>query len=154
MSAGRPDQRWRTRLYQAERARKAQLEQHARQVAERAAKVQIEEEARKSRPVRDTDRYHEALAGIPFSIPGDHAKLAVAETYLRLVDIAVQCMNSRSREAVLCWPDVNPSASAVATLIALADNFSTPSIKYDGLDALAAPTGMRALIYPYARTAH
>jgi hypothetical protein len=142
------------RLKQAQLARKEQWDQHARRAAERAAKLQADEEASNSQAVRDVNRYSEALAAIPFWLSAENARLSISDSYLRLVGITVRCMNDRSREAVLCWPNLDPSASAIAVFLALGDNGSTPPIKHDGLDSVAPPMGVRALVFPYARTAH
>jgi hypothetical protein len=143
----------RERLEQAKLARKEQLDRHVHKTAIRAAQAEIDC-ANTSQSIRDVTQYHKALAAIPFWQSGEAAKLTISDSYSRLVDISLACMNNQAREAVLCWPDFNPSPSAVAAFLALADNCAVPSLKHENYDSLAPPKGVRSLVYPYARTAH
>lgn len=142
------------RMEQAKLAREAQVEQHARQMALRTEKRRAEEELKTSLPVRDAHRYRDTLTAIPFSRLGEVGRLTVSDVYSRLMEISVRCMNDRSREAVFCWPHCDPSPAAAAIFLALADASAVDPMKCGGYDALSAPLGVRALIYPYARTAH
>jgi hypothetical protein len=144
----------RERMEQAANARQQQLELRSRQLAERAAKLQAEKEASDSRPARIGTAYCTALTAVPFSRSGEAARLTINSPYLRLVDIAVRCMQNKTREPVLCWPDFEVSASAIAAFLTLADNATTPAIQHESLNARAPPLGLRALIFPYARSAH
>jgi hypothetical protein len=144
----------RARLEQAASARREQVERHLRQLAERASRLQIEKHANAFRPVREGSAYCGVLAATPFWRSGEATKLTVSAAYLHLVDIAVRCMQEKTREAVLCWPDFDSSPSAVAAFLALADNATTPAIRHEDLDGCAPPLGVRALVFPYARSAH
>src|SRR5262249_10243106 len=123
------------RLEQANRARDDQLELHARQLAERTARLQAEKRANDLRPARHGASYCTALAAIPFWRSGETTQLTVSAPYLHLIDIAARCMQDKSRRAVLCWPEFRASPAALATLLALADNATTPAIRHDNLDA-------------------
>jgi len=142
------------RLEQASRARCDQLESYSRQIAERAARLQAEKQANDSHPARDGSAYCAALAAIPFLRSEETAKLTVSAPYLLLVEIAARCMQDKTRHAVLCWPEFDASPAALAALLALADNAATPATRHDNLDTRAPPLGLRALIFPYARSAH
>lgn len=144
----------RERIEQAATALKQQLESRSRHLAERAAKTEAERAANAARPKRSAAAYRAALADIPFSCSGEPARLSISPTYQRLVDIAVRCIEERSREPVLCWPEFDASPAAVAAFLTLADNASAEPIKHDTLDARGAPLGLRALIFPYASSVH
>jgi hypothetical protein len=144
----------RERLAQASRARREQLELHSRWLAERATKLQAEKQANDCLAARDASAYCCALATIPFWRSEEATKLTVNAPYLQLVDIAARCMQGKTRRAVLCWPDFDASPSAVAAFLVLADNATTPPVRHENLDTRAPPLGVRALIFPYARSAH
>jgi hypothetical protein len=142
------------RREQSRTAQQEQLAQYKEAVAKRVEKLKAAEEEKKAIPVRDANAHATALAEVPFSQPDQPARLHPAVVYQRLIDIALRNINGRTREAVLCWPNCDPSPAAVGALLALADCGAAAHIECDGNDALAAPLGLRALIYPYARTAH
>lgn len=144
----------RDRLDQAQSARLAQLELHRKAVAERTAQAQAEEARKAARPQRNAKRYCDTLKSILFWMSGEPQPFHLAQPYLQLVRIAVASMNDESRHAVLCWPNFHPSPASIAALLNLADNGSTDSTKEGGMASVAAPIGVRALIYPYARTVH
>jgi hypothetical protein len=144
----------RERAEQAASALKRQLELRSRKLAERAAKTEAERAASAARPVRSAAAYRTALAAIPFSRLGEPASLSISEPYQRLVDIAVRCIDGNTREPVLCWPEFEASPAAIAAFLTLADNAATAEIKHNALDARAPPLGLRALIFPYANSAH
>jgi len=104
--------------------------------------------------LRDHDAQLGALSRIPLWRPGDAEALHVSGPYRELAKTTLQAMERKEREAVLCWPDCTPSASALAVLLALADCAAAAPMRVGDIDALAAPVGLRALIYPYASTAH
>jgi hypothetical protein len=139
------------RLDQANRARREQLEQHARQHSEHMARLEADKHAR---PDRDKEVYCAALSAIPFWRSGETSKLTVSAPYLRLVSIVARCMEAKAREAVLCWPEFDASPAGVAAFLALADNAATATIRHDKLESRAPPLGLRALLFPYARSAH
>lgn len=142
------------RIEQAREAREKELRRHRDTVALRETSRKHDEEVRASRIIRDPSRYETALTSIPFWLAGEASALRPSAAYCRLVEICLRAMNDKSREAVLCWPNMNPSLSAAASFIALAESGVTDSAKCAGHDSLSAPLGMRALIFPYARTAH
>lgn len=144
----------RNRLDQAQSARHAQLELHRKAVAERTAQAQAEVARKAARPQRDAGRYCKTLQSIPFWMSGEQLPFHVAQPYLQLIRISVASMNDEARHAVLCWPNFHPSPASIAALLNLADNGSTDPIKEGGMASVAAPIGVRALIYPYARTVH
>ncbi|WP_156918261.1 hypothetical protein [Bradyrhizobium sp. Cp5.3] len=144
----------RERLDQAASALQQQLEQRSRHLAERAAKSEAERVASAARAVRSPAAYQAALTAIPFSRPGEPARLSVSPSYQRLLDTALRCLEGRAREAVLCWPEFDVSPAAVAAFLTLADNAAAKEIKHDALAARAPPLGLRALIFPYASSAH
>ena len=149
-----PRQSHRERLEQAANARRDQLEQRAHLLAERAARLKAEQAANDSRPRRDAAQYCAALAATPFLRSGEDGNLTVNASYLRLVEIAVRCMREKTREAVLCWPDFEASPSALAALLTVADNAATSAARHDDFETRTPPLGMRALVFPYARSGH
>lgn len=144
----------RDRLDQAQSARLAQLELHRKAVAQRTAQAEAEVARKAARPQRDAERYCKTLQSIPFWMSGEPQAFHLARPYLRLIRVAVASMNGESRHAVLCWPNFHPSPASIAALLNLADNGSTDPTKEGGLASVAAPIGVRALVYPYARTVH
>jgi hypothetical protein len=149
-----PRQSHRERLEQAAKARRDQREYSAHLLAERAARLRAEKVANDSRPHRDAAQYCAVLASTPFFRAGEDRKLTVNAPYLHLVEAALRCMQEKTREAVLCWPDFEASPSALAALLTIADNAATAPVRHDGLETRAPPLGMRALVYPYARSGH
>lgn len=144
----------RERLEQAQHARRAELERHRKASSERAAQAKAEDDRKAARPKRDADRYCNALSVIPFWMIGEPHPFHVAQPYLALSRVAVSSMNDECRHAVLCWPNFQPSPAAIGMLLSLAANGSTDAITHAGMPSLTAPIGLRALIYPYARTVH
>lgn len=137
------------RLRQAESARNKSLEAHRQAAATRAEQEHAAMERKNAIPVRDIAAQIKALRDVPFFQLDRAEKLHASAAYTRLADITLKNINGASREAVLCWPNGNQTAAGVVAMLALADCGSTVPI---GTDALAAPMGLRALIYPYART--
>lgn len=140
------------RLRQADIARNKSLEAHRQAAAERAEKERAEIERKNAIPVRDVNAQLKALGEIPLFQLDRTEKLHASAAYTRLADAALRTMNGASREAVLCWPNGNLSPAAVVAMLALADCGAAAPVAHNGTDALAAPMGLRALIYPYART--
>jgi hypothetical protein len=142
------------RRERAQAAQREKLALYRQAIAQRAEKAREAAEKKSAIPVRDADSYIKVLAEIPFSQLGRSESLHPSAAYIQLVNTALKNINGATREAVLCWPNCDPSPAAITALLALADCGATTPIKYDGNDALAAPLGLRALIYPYARTTH
>ncbi|MBN8544252.1 MAG: hypothetical protein J0M34_08320 [Alphaproteobacteria bacterium] len=145
-------QPWSTRREQAQVAKKATLNIYHEAAAKRVEEQRLKEELQKARPIRNRERHKAALKGIPFLRPGQKEKLTVSHTYASLADIAIEAINEQRREAVLCWPNCEPSAAAVTALLAMADCEAAERVKHGQHDSFAAPHGLRALVYPYART--
>lgn len=142
------------RREQAEAARTKQLEKFKQVQAQRVAEIEKAELERQSIPQRDKQQFGEALKDIPLRQVGVESTLRISQPYQQVSQIILQTMNERERQAILCWPQCDPSPSALVALLSLADCAARESIRVKEHDALAAPQGMRALIYPYARTAH
>lgn len=142
------------RRRKAEAARAEALAHFWEKIAQRAEQSRTVAEAEKSEPGRDAARYILALTDVPFHSLDQPDTLHASGVYKRLAEIVLAAMNAKTSEAVLCWPNCTPSPAAIAALLALADCGSTDAITVHGTEALSAPTGLRALIYPYARTSH
>lgn len=143
-----------SRQSQADQARQAALESFRQAAAARAQKAAEEAAKLASRPQRDVKRFEDALARVPFYVLGAENKLTTTSLYRRLVGSALNAMNGDTNEVILCWPNADTSPAAVAALLALADCGAAEEIREGEHTALAMPRGLRALIYPYARTAH
>lgn len=148
-----PHQSHQERLDQAAKARRAQVER-SRHIVEQEAKQQAAVEAKQKQVDRDAGAYRAVLGETAFWRSGDADRYFVDESYLKLVDVAVRCLEAKTREAVLCWPHFEASPAALAALLAHADSAATATIRKDNIDARAPPLGIRALIFPYARSAH
>jgi hypothetical protein len=144
----------RDRLDQAQNARLAQLKLHRKALTQRAAVAEAEVVRKAAQPQRDAARYLKTLQSVPFWMSGEQGPFQLSKPYLELVRIAAASMNDESRHAVLCWPNFHPSPASIAALLNLADNGSTDPTEDGGLASVAAPIGVRALVYPYARTVH
>jgi hypothetical protein len=142
------------RRQKAETARAEALAHFREKIAQRAEQSRAVAEAEKSEPGRDAARYMQALTDIPFHSLDQPDTLHASAVYKRLAEIVLAAMNAKTSVAVLCWPNCTPSPAAIAALLALADCGSTDVITVHGTEALSAPTGLRSLIYPYARTSH
>lgn len=105
-------------------------------------------------PARNQANYIAALEAIPFWQTGRLDKVSVSKSYKALVDTSLRCLNNKAHEAVLCWPNCLASPSAIANLIAMSDVASAQPTRVGEFQAFEAPTGLRALIFPYASTAH
>lgn len=143
------------RLEQAREAKARLLTQQATLSAKRLATAHEPlAPANAPLPRRNRSSHLAALTTIPFWRLGDPQGLFTSTAYLKLAEVSLLAMENKTREAVLCWPDCAPSAAAIAVQLTLADCAAAPHISVGGMDALGAPVGLRALIYPYASTAH
>jgi hypothetical protein len=139
---------------QANEARNKKLALYRQAIAERAEKARIDAEKKSAVPLRNTEAYLKALVEVPFIQLGRPEKLHPSAAYKQLVNIALKNLSDATRGAVLCWPNCAPSPAAIVAMLTLADCGAAAPLTCDGKDALAAPVGLRALIYPYARTTH
>jgi len=142
------------RLDQARKAKAGLLAAPLRTVSRREVTPEAPPPSAPTAPLRDHEAQLKALSTIPLWRLGDAQALRVSGPYLELAKVTLLAMETKEREAVLCWPDCTPSASAVSVLLALADCAAAAPLRIGELDARAAPVGLRALIYPYASTAH
>jgi hypothetical protein len=142
------------RRKKAEAARAEELAHFREKIAQRAEQLRAAAHVEKARPVRDVALHLSALTDVPFHSLDQQATLHASAVYRRLLEIVLANINANTQEAVLCWPNCDPSPAAIAALLALADCGSTRTIKLQGTEALSSPIGLRALIYPYARTSH
>jgi hypothetical protein len=142
------------RREKAETARAETLAHFREKIAQRAERSRAIVEVEAAGPVRDVELYLRALADVPFYSLDQPETLHASAVYRRLAEIVLSGMNAETQEAVLCWPNCNPSPAAIVAVLALADCGSAKAIEVQGTAALSAPMGLRALIYPYARTSH
>lgn len=142
------------RREQAQAARAKDLAKFKQAAARRAVQLEEAERERASIPQRDSSNYLAAARQIPLRQVASSSTLRISEPYRRLIEKAVGVMNRQEPEAVLCWPSCDPSPAGLAALLAMVDCGSCEPIKVNSHDALTQPTGLRALVYPYARTGH
>jgi hypothetical protein len=147
---GRPQDR----QDQSRSAQEARLAHFRSIAAARAEKERQESERIQSRPIRVESRFADALSTIPLWRIGESRPLQISAAYQRLVAISLRAMNNESSETVLCWPSCDPSPAAIAALLVAADCAAAGPLTVEGYPSLERPFGLRALIYPYARTAH
>lgn len=143
-----------SRQQQARDAQQQALANFNKIAAEKAEKARAEQERLSQRRLREAASFAGAVEQIPFYRSDVNEALHVGESYKSLCAVAVRAMNEVSREAVLCWPNSDPSPAALVAILALADCAAATPIRLGEHDALASPHGLRALVYPYARTAH
>lgn len=139
---------------QARAANEARLAHFRSIAAAKAEKAREETERLQSRPTRDDQRFLNALETIPLWRVGEPQQLHVSTAYRQLATIALRAMKNESCETVLCWPSCDPSPAAITALLATADCAAAQPLTVEEYDSLERPFGLRALIYPYARTAH
>jgi hypothetical protein len=142
------------RREQARTAREAALARFKDTTAKMATRAREQQQLLNAYPVRDPDKLKQGLDALILRQPDVPEELHVSTAYRALAGITARTLNEHGTQVVLCWPNCDPSPAAIGSLIALADCASANPIKVDNYDALAAPTSFRALIYPYARTAH
>jgi hypothetical protein len=142
------------RQQQAAAAKQNSLAHYKRTFADREERKAREEQEHNSRPTRDARRYRNGLNRVPFFQLDRQGHLHPTAPYERLAEIALDAINTNSKRAVLCWPNFAPSPAAVAVMLALADCEACDASIQGGYPSLSAPLGIRALIFPYARTAH
>lgn len=109
---------------------------------------------------RDPNVILTGIDGLNFYNIGESATpRPLATIYRTLVEAAVAVMNSGGRQVLLCWPPQSICLSAIVDLLALGDVGSAPQRQVTPepgrIDIVAdPPVGVRAVLYPYARTTH
>jgi hypothetical protein len=118
--------------------------------AEVAANENLEE-------VRNADAWIDALRKVPLKTVGGEV-LPISDVYEEVLRAAITAMNHHEPVVLLTWPARDVCMSAVASLLALADVAVCPEteIELHGSKnkSFERPRGVKALIYPYARTTH
>jgi hypothetical protein len=142
------------RQKQAQRAQLEQFKKFQEAVKAPVQEIVQPENIKDAVPKRDINNYLKALSSIPLSLIGQNEKFYPSEVYKKLSELTLESINENSRRAVLCWPNCDPSPAGITALLAIADCAATTPIEIERHNALTAPTGIRVLIYPYARTAH
>lgn len=140
---------------EADRLRRARI-------AAMAAKRTVAEpnpESIPPRDARDGAAILEALDGVSLYNVEDSRPKVLSSGYRALLTAAVDAINSGQPVVVLCWPPYQPSLSAVANFLALGDLASAPLRQHANTpvptqNIADAPKGLRAMLFPYARTAH
>jgi|GEM_PF-2244707 len=107
---------------------------------------------------RDVEQYLEAARKVPLYAVGDSQAREISSVYQALMRTALGVMNTGQAEVLLCWPSHQPCLSALVALLSISETASAPTRQavIQGAKGLiaAAPAGLRALLFPYARTAH
>lgn len=142
------------RLDQARDAQRQMLAKFQQQRAARVAEEAVQAAAEAARPRWDMPALMQAVADLPLHEAGRDERLTTTAVYQRLVEIAASSINDGASAAALCWPSGDSSPAAVAVLLSLADSAAARPHMYGEDQSFEAPLGLRALIYPYARTAH
>ena len=94
-----------------------------------------------------------------YSVDEPTAPRVLSAEYRTVIEAAIEVMNTGSRLVLLCWPPHPVCLPAIAGLLALGDVAAAPqkclALEPGWIDTVAdAPIGLRAVLYPYARTAH
>lgn len=119
-----------------------------------SAELAAIEQAAHARPVT---RYSAALAAAPLKrLSGEDQP--ISKVYAKLVEATLASMNDSCVTVAMTWPARDVSLSAVASLIAVADMGAQPemAVTKGGIPypSYERPRGLRALLYPYARSTH
>jgi hypothetical protein len=142
------------RLGQSRDAQRSKLEKFAQQRAAKEAEEAQRVATEAARPRWDLSALEKAVALLPLLEAGRKERLTASPIYQRLVLGAAACVNEGKSAATLCWPAGNTSPAAVAVLLGLADSVAARPNMLGTDSSFDPPLGFRALIYPYARTAH
>lgn len=106
---------------------------------------------------RNADAWIDALRKVPLRAVGGEV-LPISGVYEEIIRAAIGAMNNNEPVVLLTWPARDVCMSAVASLLALADVAVCPEteIELHGSrnKSFERPRGVKALIYPYARTTH
>ncbi|NTE55800.1 hypothetical protein G6M78_12040 [Agrobacterium tumefaciens] len=106
---------------------------------------------------RNADAWIEALRKVPLRMVGGDV-LPLSEVYEQILRAAIGSMNRSETVVLMTWPARDVCLSAVASLLALADVAVCPEAEIEAhgsrTKSFERPRGLKALIYPYARTTH
>lgn len=140
--------------------RKAALLEGMRSTANQQVSRQEDKKAetRTTRPNRNVEAYLQALTDMPFYRLGSRARAYLAPWYQALVQSALEAINDGGARTVMTWPLSQPCPSGILDLIALGATASAlPTqvvIAGQREDAREQADGLRAVLYPYARSTH
>ncbi|WP_340645414.1 hypothetical protein [Phenylobacterium sp.] len=130
----------------------------AASIAQQAQERTAAQNAASQRHQRDIDHYLSAAQEIPLYQVGDSTTRSVSNNYSALMRAALRAMNGGEPEVLLCWPAHQPCLSALVALLAICETTAVPRYVADVQGAKTKiaerPTALRAILYPYARTAH
>ncbi|SDE57204.1 hypothetical protein [Kordiimonas lacus] len=119
------------------------------------ASADIESE---TRPRRDVDAYLKALSEFPFYALGSKTETRIAPWYSALVKAALEAMNDGSPRVVMTWPQSQACPSGIVSLLTLGAvaSASRKKVLVQGIseDAFEEADGVRAVLFPYARSTH
>ncbi len=106
---------------------------------------------------RNADEWIDALRKVPLRTVGGEV-LPISEVYEEILRTAIGAMSHHEPVVLLTWPARDVCMSAMASLLALADVAVCPETEIDlhgsRNKSFERPCGVKALIYPYARTTH
>lgn len=107
---------------------------------------------------REVEQYLEAARKVPLYAVGDSQAREISPVYQALMRAALGVINTGQTEVVLCWPSHQPCLSALIALLSISETAAAPRREtvIQGAKSLiaSAPAGLRAVLFPYARTAH
>lgn len=139
--------------------RDALLEKMRTVANQRAARQKdVETKTKTSRSHRNVEFYLQALADIPFYRLGSRTRVYVAPWYQTIIRSALETMNDGGARVVMTWPLSQTCPSGILDLIALGATASAQPTQIvvagQHEDAREQADGLRALLYPYARSTH
>ena len=112
------------------------------------------------KPLRDAAAVLKGIDGLQlFSIGEPTTSRVLSAEYRSLIAAAIEVMNTGGQLVLLCWPPHTVCLPAIAGLLVLGDVAAAPQKRFipqpGRIDTVAdAPIGLRAVLYPYARTVH
>lgn len=132
--------------------------QLAATIAEQAQQRAAERTAASIRHLRDVERHLEAAQTVPLYRVGISEAQKISPIYQSLMRSALGVMNTGQAEVILCWPSHQPCLSALVALLSISEAAAAPRrqaiIQGTKSFIALAPAGLRAILFPYARTAH
>lgn len=126
--------------------------------ARKATRVDATEPAPPVRPQRDVAAYMDALETVRFHRLGAGDDVQLASAYRRLVRSAAEVASDGSAQVVMSWPLSQTCPSGIVALLALgavgsAKRTTTP-INGELTPSYERADGVRAVLFPYARSTH
>ena len=139
--------------------RDALIERMRSTASQRASRPKDKEAKTKTtRSHRNIEAYLQALADMPFYRLGSRARAYLAPWYQTIVRSALEAMNDGGARVVMSWPLSQPCPSGILDLIALGATASAQPthivVAGQREDAREQADGLRAVLYPYARSTH